>query len=392
MVKRSLSYYINRHAQGQLTSEERDILVAMLHDSAYQEELVRLLDSEWPFWEELGLDLPQSYKQVKKGVLQQIRLLDNKTTSSVHRIHFLRRNWFRYAAAILILSGMGSYFFMIRTKEKSVVNQKVSVEDILPGTNKALLTLSDGTSIVLDSAADGTIAQQGNSSIVKLSNGEIRYDLKGLSQGDILMNTMATPRGGQYQLVLPDGTKVWLNAASSITYPAVFVGSNRKIKITGEVYLEVADDKSKPFLVDIDGKASVEVLGTNFNVNSYIDEGEIKTTLIEGCIKVNSQFILKPGQQAVQPEGKVKMIDNVNIDQVIAWKNGLFSFNSTDIYTVMRQLSRWYNIDVKYDDKVPTVKISGKMDRGLSLQEILEFLTKMEIKCRMEGRTLIVTG
>ncbi|MDO6429423.1 FecR domain-containing protein [Flavitalea sp. BT771] len=324
---------------------------------------------------------------------------------TIHRIHFLRR-WGSAAAAILILA-VGIVTIVIRSSDrqpKPSNTPKVSVAspDILPGTNKALLTLSDGTTLNLDSTANGAIAQQGNSSIVKLPNGRIVYDLKGTSQGQVMMNTMRTPRGGQYQLVLPDGTRVWLNAASSIIYPAVFVGNDRKVKVSGEVYMEVAKDKARPFLVDVDGKSVVQVLGTGFNINSYPDEGNIKTTLVEGSVRVlpshtfpgmGRGVVLKPGQQAVISDNDpaTTKVLSANIGQALAWKNGIFDFDDADLQTVMKQLERWYDIDVKFEHGLPGFKTEGQVDRGVKLSGIVRFLNNFGVNTRLEGRTLIIS-
>lgn len=308
----------------------------------------------------------------------------------VHRVHFLRR-W-GWAAAILIILG-GAYLFTTNTnKEKPVIAEQSKNDDIVPGTNKALLTLSDGTIITLDSAANGAIAQQGNASVIKTASGEIRYDTKGEGQEKLVMNTMTTPKGGQYQLVLPDGSKIWLNAASSVTYPAFFAGNERKIKIAGEIYLEVAKDKSKPFIVDVDGRSEVQVLGTSFNINSYADEEEIKTTLIDGSLKVRN-IVLKPGQQAVQPGSistqKIRVVD-ANIAQVMAWKNGLFNLEGADIKTLMNQIGRWYNLDIIYEGNIAPSRFVGKLPRSMTLKELLTVLEEFEVNFRLEGRRLTV--
>ena len=205
--------------------------------------------------------------------------------------------------------------------------------------------------------------------------------------------------------MLPDGTKVWLNAASSLTYPVSFTGTERRVSVKGEAYFEVTENKARPFIVDIGSGSSIEVLGTHFNVNSYADEGVVQTTLLEGSIKVSRRItgrqadavVIKPGQQARQtvtadiPDGeRLQVVEKVNLEKVMAWKNGIFYFQDAGLLQVMRQLERWYDIDVQFTGKVPVLRINGKMDRGLTLQEVLEFLTKLEVHSTLEGRTLIV--
>jgi len=270
-----------------------------------------------------------------------------------------------------------------------------------------LLTLSDGTAITLDSAANGTIAQQGRSSIVKTAGGEIVYDASGVPGGEVMMNTMSTPRGGQYRLTLPDGTAVWLNAASSITYPVAFTGNDRKIKVTGEVYLEVVKNAKMPFMVDVDGRTTIEVLGTSFNVNSYVDEGVITTTLVEGKVMVlpgnktvvaasaqrqDGGVTLKPGQQAFQPNNTftIRMSSSANVEQVLAWKNGIFNFTGKSFPSVMQEIERWYDIQVRYEGAIPTREIKGEMDRGVQLTDLIRFLQGFGLQVALKGRILTV--
>lgn len=401
MAEQTLTYYFERYAQGRLTAEEQQTLADLLRDPANREAIHQILDQDWHQWEKTGLDFSEELARIEGGVAAAIGAERILTTKTRPRVHFLSRGYFKYAAAILIICGIGAYFYTTRNKKEdpAVSQTRPKAEDKLPGSNKALLTLSDGTTIVLDSAANGAIAQQGNAAIVKLANGAIRYDVKGLPQGRVMMNTMVTPRGGQYQLVLPDGTKVWLNAASSITYPAAFAGKNRAIKITGEGYLQVATDKSRPFIVDVDGRSTVEVLGTGFDINAYADEGEIRTTLVEGRVRVlqkgpsDHSVTLEPGQQALAAgRNALTVVKNADINQVLAWKNGIFIFQNSDLRNVMKQLERWYDVDVKYEGKLPKFEFSGEMDRGVMLSAVLRFLSDYGVKTRLENKTLIVEG
>ncbi|HJU45510.1 MAG TPA: FecR domain-containing protein [Chitinophagaceae bacterium] len=302
------------------------------------------------------------------GAEEQLIASEPFTVPRAHRVHFLRRAWFRYAAAIILLAG-ATIAIVVSSDRRSAKSgtdlSKRFKNDVAPGGNKATLTLADGRTIVLDSTQNGTIATQGGSSIIKLSNGQIRYDLKGLSQGSVSWNTLSTPRGGTYQITLPDGSKVWLNAESSITYPVAFTGNERRVELVdGEAYFEVAKDSKRPFIVSVDDNMEVEVLGTHFNVNAYEDEEVIKTTLVEGKVKVNKSnksnesLLLIPGQQAkVNIENEtITVINDVDTEEAIAWKEGLFYFEDDDIKTVMRQLARWYDVEVEYEGKVPDSK------------------------------------
>lgn len=316
----------------------------------------------------------------------------------VHRIHFLRTAWFRYAAAVIMIFSIGAYLWNIQDEETPALTktqQSVPVnKDVAPGGNRATLTLADGTTINLDEALSGTIAKEGTATIEKTAEGQIRYRnvTNGLPQ-DIAVNTMSTPRGGQYMLILSDGSRVWLNAASSITYPNVFAGKQRKVSITGEAYFEVAKNTKQPFIVQVNGM-EVKVLGTHFNVNVYPEEDAMRTTLLKGSVQVQMKAVMKKltaGQQAVGTVKGLEVNEKVDLEQVVAWKNGLFNFNETDLPTAMRQIARWYDLKVQFEGGVPDKEIRGKMGRDLNLSQVLRVLEKMEMKFRLEGRTLIVS-
>jgi transmembrane sensor len=325
---------------------------------------------------------------------------DAPAISPVQRTPFLRTAWFRVAAAvIIIIAGTVTWFRYSRSVPGPAIATKQS-QPIPPGRQGAILTLADGKQLTLDSLQNGVVAEQ-NGSQAAVVDGQLAYHPITTAVQTITYNTITTPRGRQYQLVLPDGTKVWLNAASRITFPTVFNGAERKVSLSGEAYFEVARNAEKPFKISAGG-ADVDILGTRLNIAAYNDEKDIKATLLEGSIKVSSEtspkdskahteLILKPGQQAVVSD-HLQLNEKADIEKVIAWKNGLFDFNpGTDIFPVMQQLSRWYDIDVRYEGKVPDIKVWGKMDKGLSLNEILEFLTKMNVKCKLSGRTVIVS-
>jgi ferric-dicitrate binding protein FerR (iron transport regulator) len=274
----------------------------------------------------------------------------------------------------------------------------ISTKDIAPGTDKAILTLSDGSKIVLDSTGKGIIALQGSTRIEKTANGRLAYN--GVANNEInekpeaiVFNTLTTPPAAQFQVVLPDGSRVWLNNASSLRYPTAFAGKNREVELTGEAYFEIAKDAVHPFKVRANDMA-VDVLGTSFNVMAYTNEGAIKTTLLSGGVRVsrgNEHSILKPGEQAQLTASSLKVTNEVNLDAVVAWKNGFFNFDNADIPAVMRQIGRWYDVEVSYEGAMPTRSFGGKMNRNLHLSEVMEVLKTSDINCRIEGRKLIVT-
>lgn len=320
-----------------------------------------------------------------------------------------RRKWQIPAAAavILIPFSIGTYFmFSSKSPKQEIVNTeptKTQIKnDIAPGGNKAVLTLADGSTIVLDSASNGTISQQGNIKVQKLDNGLLAYTKNGqqvTENDEAFFNTITTPRGGQYQVTLADGTEVWLNAASSIRFPVVFTGTERKVEITGEAYFEVAKNKTMPFKVKATS-SEIEVLGTHFNVNAYDDEASIKTTLLEGMVKVSvpalagnqSQKFLQPGQQAgINKEGKINVMDNADTEEAVAWKNGRFQFKSTDLKTILRQISKWYDVDVEYKGNV-NLHFTGQLTRNENVSKVFEQLALTgEVHFRIDGKRIIVS-
>lgn len=307
------------------------------------------------------------------------------------------------AAGVILLISLGLYFMMtnFHLKKELAKNEPVPVKmknDIAPGGNKAVLTLANGASILLDSASNGTLTHQGNINIKKLSNGLVTYNINGRNitpKDAVFYNTISTPRGGEYQVTLSDGTKVWLNAASSIRFPVVFTGNERKVVITGEAYFEVAKNKEMPFKVEANS-SEIEVFGTHFNVNAYDDEASIKTTLLEGKVKVSvrdqSPAFLTPGQQAaVNKEGKIKVLDNVDTDQAVAWMHGYFQFKSADLQSILRQIARWYDVDIVYEGNV-NLHFSGQLNKNQNVSKVFETLSLTnEVHFKIRDKKIIVT-
>lgn len=309
-----------------------------------------------------------------------------------------RYRWWAVAASLILLLGLTAYFMFRSDKTGRDQEQPVlakNVNDPAPGKDGAILTLGDGRQIVLDSLGNGVIATQGNVE-VKLNDGRIEYDETTAANNStaISYNSISTPRGRQYQVVLPDGTRVWLNAASSLSYPTAFTGNERKVSITGEAYFAVAKDRNKPFRVKINDSTEVEVLGTEFNANAYQDESAISITLLEGSLNVwhnAEKELLKPGQQARIVNG-LKISDEVDLAQVTAWKDGRFEFGeSTDIKAIMRQISRWYDVDIEFRENF-NQSFGGNISRHVNISRVLE---KMEMTGRVhftiEDRKVIVS-
>lgn len=307
-----------------------------------------------------------------------------------------RSGWIRYAvaASILLFISVGAFFF-IRSNHKADNFTANTYKGIKPGGNKATLTLANGSTISLDDATKGQIAKQAGVKITKTADGQIVYQANAVGQEQPVQNTVSTPKGGQYKISLPDGTNVWLNAASSITYPTVFKGTEREVTLNGEGYFEVTKNKAMPFMVK-SVMQTIEVLGTHFNINAYNDEALIKTTLLEGSVKVisatNSALII-PGEQAMISRigNGVISKQQVNLEKEVAWKNGVFSFADEDIYAVMRQVSRWYDIDVVYEGDIPSDKFFGEISRSSNLADVFRILELNNMKFTVEGKTVKVS-
>jgi ferric-dicitrate binding protein FerR (iron transport regulator) len=295
--------------------------------------------------------------------------------------------------------GASAYFLFLKktTPSLQVVKADTLPDDVqAPQSNKAMVTLANGQKVHLDSINNGALALQGNVKLMKLASGEIVYQSLGEISGQLQYNTLENPKGSKViNMVLVDGTKVWLNAGSSLVYPVVFIGDKRKVAITGEAYFEVAKNPAKPFLVDVEtqtgGGAEIEVLGTHFDVNAYSEEPNIKATLLEGSVKIkrqNAVQMLSPGQQAVLTTGGIKLEKNVDVSQVMAWKEGFFLFNNIDIHALMRQVARWYDVDVNFEGDISAEGYTGKISNDVPLSKLLEALQLNGLHASMEGKKI----
>lgn len=340
--------------------------------------------------------LSDSDKMIRSDIYQNIL-----RSVSDHKIRVIKRSWVWAAAATLLISlGLGGLLLKDRAPLLTAGNRikKGNVKPIRPGSNNAVLTLADGSTIVLDGAKNGVMATSGNTAIKKLGDGIIAYEGDD-KQGKInenASNIITIPRGGQYTVILPDGTKVWLNSASSLTYPVAFKGAERSVALKGEAYFEVAKNKHLPFVVHTNG-VDVKVLGTHFNVTAYQDEEEIKTTLLEGSVKLmheGTSALLVPGQQGIAGTAVDKIVTKeVNVNQVVAWKSGYFIFRDSDIRDIMKQIGRWYDVDIEYQGNISKKTFGGTYAKS---KEITELLSGLEltglVHFKIDGRRIIVMG
>lgn len=307
--------------------------------------------------------------------------------------------WIGTAAAAVIILAVS--IVVLQTNITTRAAKKTEqVADLPPGKSGAILTLTNGDQLVLDSLGNGIIARDGGSETV-LHDGKLIYNVRSGNSGEIGYNEMTTPKGRNFRVELPDGTLVWLNAASSIRYPTAFTDDKREVTIKGEAYFEVMKNPNMPFIVHVDNRADIEVLGTHFNINAYSDETVIKTTLLEGAVRLtrnpepgtqNAESVtLKPGEQGLlTANNKLQTTNKIDLEQVMAWKNGLFNFEGAALSEVMKQLERWYDIEVVYEKGIPDIAFGGEMTKNISLAGLLLVLEKSDIHFKIEGRKLVV--
>lgn len=392
-----LKYLFERYLSRQATDEEYDQLLHALENQEMTEDWKAVISRMMSLQPE-DADYDEGYWET---MIDKILREGKLNTGRPERNRRMIR-WISVAAIAIALLGIGVWFTLqSQTAKPSVATlQKDQPESAIhPGGNKAILTLANGQKIVLDSTRNGLLSMQGNTKIVLTGKSRLAYTGHHAKNGkrQILYNTVATPRGGKFQVVLPDGSKVWLNAASSIRFPTEFAGKERRVEITGEVYFEVAANPSLPFVVQLPSSGEINVLGTAFNVNAYKDENVINTTLAGGAVKVkisdNKPVLLKPGQQAQWNRKSNEMqVRQADLDKILAWKNDLFYFDNTNIREIMRQLARWYDVDVIYDTKnLEQKNFSGIVSRYNDIEPLLK---RMEltgtIHFKIEGRKIKV--
>ncbi|ODS82651.1 MAG: hypothetical protein ABS46_08370 [Cytophagaceae bacterium SCN 52-12] len=400
MNKDKIKHLFYKYFNDLTTDEENRELARLLQQPNLEDDVKQLMEEAW--------DTFYPHHKIFPGEISEemlSRILGGEEKAGQHffprMLSFFRRS--AAAAIIMVAATGGLLFYYFRSdnrfaSDSSEVAAPAVSPDILPGSNKAFLTLSDGRNIILDNASPGLLTTQGGTRIIKEEGDRLAYQATAHEDETVSgSNTLRTPRGGQYHLVLPDGTKAWLNAASSIVYPVRFTGSRRQVRIEGEVYFEVAkqlkDNSKVPFIVTA-GDVSIEVLGTQFNVNAYSDEVAIKTTLLEGAVKVTtskSSTLLNPGHEArVAAKSDEILISKANTDQAVAWKNGYFQFQQAGLQEIMRQLSKWYDVDVVYEGKPLEKKFTGEIPRSATLLQVLEILELNQIQLRIVDKQVII--
>ncbi len=389
-----IDYLVKQYIAGTCTLDEFNELLAIISIQPNGSVVEELLLEEVRNSRHHEAEEQVNWQQMLRAVLQHQEVA---APAPVRSMPVFKR--IAVAATIILCAGAIALWWLKRNDASQVDHRPVAtITDIMPGRNGAILTLQNGQTLVLDSAQNGALTMPHGLQIVKRDS-LIAYAPTGTAvDAATAYNTLTTPRGRQFQVVLSDGTKVWLNASSSIHYPAVFKGKERLVEVTGEAYFEVAKDATKPFIVNISAHpgARVEVLGTHFNINAYGDEESVRTTLLEGSVKaslVNGQSsILKPGDQAVlMANASMSTNHTARLDEVMAWKNGYFQFERSDIQTVMRQIARWYDVDIQYEGPVTKDKFGGSIPRDATLSQVLHALEQSLVHFTIQGKKVIVT-
>ncbi|RYE36467.1 MAG: FecR family protein [Sphingobacteriaceae bacterium] len=394
MDRSKLEYLYQQYLNNNYTVEELQEFKLLLNDAKNEAELQHLMDQSW-------VDLPDTSKHNLPEVKADAIYTAIISKKQSNKTHF--KSWMAIAAAALLFISV-ALFLKINADKRSIAttiaNTKNStVKEVSSHNNKIVLTFGNGEKIFLNDVRSGQIAKFANISIQKITDGQLAYipnkSTENTASAKAEHHTITVPKGNQYHLSLPDGTQVFLNSESSLTYPVAFSGDERSVILKGEAYFEVAKNAHLPFVVDVNGKQKIQVLGTHFNVEGYADENVINTTLLEGSVKILSaenEAILKPGQMAVNQFTQPLKIKQANLEEVMAWKNGLFIFNNESIASIMKKISRWYNVDVVYAGNLENVKFVGNYARSKSLTNLLKsiaLMDKVHFKIE-EGRITVI--
>ncbi len=375
----------------------QQLAAKVLAGKASEEEQLFLEEYFNVFDKESGIEneiTEAELNNLRQAILERIHN-DIKERRMSQRLAFAGWRRLAVAALLLLIAGVAVILLTAKEHQRNIARIPRQGKEILPGGNKATLTLGDGSTILLDNMKADSLVKQDGILVTKSSDGLLVYSVKseGGDAGAVAYNTITTPRGGQYQVVLPDGTRAWLNAASSIHFPTRFEQKQRSVSITGEVYFEVAHNAAQPFEVTVD-ETRIQVLGTHFNVMAYPNEDALKTTLAEGSVRITkagSSAVLKPGQQLQANDRQFKVVENIDVAAELAWKDGLFNFKNAGIEEVMKQVERWYNVNVQYAGNIPAKQFTGMIPRASTLSELMEMLSFYDdVKCVVHGNTITI--
>jgi hypothetical protein len=375
-----------------VTKEDRKEFLSLLEDPNYRSLLEKVMEDEWNHGEFEETKNEEIGQLIEQNVMEEIRKA--KVVPIKQGSGTLMRKMIAVAAVLILIAG--AYYFISGNspkKDNTIASVKKGATDAKQSGNNVVLTLGDRQDVILDKSTNATIARQGGTRLDKTRDGLLSY-VPESEAGEVVFNTVSTSKGAEYHVRLSDGTNVWLNAVSSLRFPAAFVGEERVVEVTGEAYFEVAHNAKKPFRVEVQGM-QVQVLGTNFNINSYHDEGLSKTTLVKGKIKLtggNASAVLLPGQQArLTAANHLSVVKHADVEEAVAWRRGYFIFNETAIDVAMKQIGRWYNLEVVYFGLAPEGQCTGKIGRNLSLLKLDSVLNGIGVHCKMEGKKITIT-
>lgn len=378
---------IRRWMEDTITREEKDALVRLLNEQTLPADVEPGLQEIWDAQTSQPVFSEDETVSMIERILSNHPLQEEMDPQpAVHRIHFMRR-WGWVAASIIIIVSAGVFLWTANRKAPRTIVQ-APANEVMPAMGKVVLKLPDGQQIYLDSM-QGSIVKEG-ALTVNNKKGALEYEG---AAGKLEYHTLTVPRGRQYKLLLPDGTNVWLNAASSITYPIAFTQQERKVTVSGEAYFEVAKNRSKPFRVAANDML-ITVIGTHFDVNAYTDEPYLATTVLEGGVKVsrnNRTVTLSPNEQSLSDAtGSISVNRNVNVDEIMAWRTGFFHFESADLPTILRELARWYDVDVAYEGAISKERFFVIVNRNSSLSAVLKALQVSDVEFHIDGKKLTV--
>jgi ferric-dicitrate binding protein FerR (iron transport regulator) len=382
---------LNKYLLETITGEETRQFFALLDDPDCRAFVMECIgeDLEEGVFEDR--EDPQLASRIKRRLA--VRMESDRRSRTVRLPGY--RRFVAAAAAILVISiGMGIWWKSQRPETSLAGRQQVAKkQDIPPGKAGAILTLADGTKIDLDSTGNGSVLQQGKMKITKL-NGMLSYHGVANDQTEMMYNTITVPPAHQVELALSDGSRVWLNASSTLRFPSSFTGGERVVELTGEGYFEVAHKAGQPFAVKVAGM-QVQDIGTQFDIMAYTDEPAIRTTVVEGSARVvngGRSVVLRPNDQADVTKDNIAVRQNADVEEAVAWKNGVFLFKGTDLAYMLRQLGRWYNIAIVFPNEMPKGHIEADIPRTMNLSKTLEVLHQLGISCKLEGDKLIIAG
>lgn len=400
-ISKAISDLIARHLNDELNDQEKQELDEWVQQSEDHQRFFRQLTDEASLASTLT-EYEKSRDIVYNKIKEAIPFNRQADKKVINIWRFNLRRFTAIAASILLIGGT-FVWWNIYVKDNRLAEEPVAgmTRDRQPASGGAVLKLADGEEIILDDATDGAVAEQGDTRITK-QGGLLSYN-SNVSANSVLYNTLSTPKGKIYQLLLPDSSKAWLNAASSIRFPTAFIGRERSVEITGEVYFEIKKNAEMPFHVTVNQRATIDVLGTSFNVNAYDNEDMLRTTLLTGSVRIQitqqeggSSVVLKPGQQAqikqTHVAQSIPVVHNANIKNVMGWKEGYFSLDDLTLADLMREVERWYDVEVVYEKEIPAKAFFGKVGRDLSLLDFMDGLKDWGVRFKLDGRKLIITG